>query len=122
MKGNKDVINALNEVLRNEYIKDCQRGVDRWNKTIKDEGITFELTLPSNKFHRQIGMWSTMCFDPAGNLIDRVFMGSVVDFVDAYWGTFHFWAFNVADSAITVGVVFMILDMIGTGTHASNPA
>lgn len=58
----------------------------------------------------------------AGNLIDRVFIGSVVDFVDAYWGSFHFWAFNVADSAITVGVALMILDMIGTGSHASNPA
>ena len=57
----------------------------------------------------------------AGNLIDRMFVGSVVDFVDAYWGNFHFWAFNVADSAITVGVALMILDMIGTGTHASNP-
>lgn len=57
----------------------------------------------------------------AGNLIDRIFVGSVVDFVDAYWGSFHFWAFNVADSAITVGVALMILDMIGTGTHASNP-
>jgi len=57
----------------------------------------------------------------AGNLIDRMFVGSVVDFVDAYWGSFHFWAFNVADSAITIGVVLMILDMIGTGTHASNP-
>ena len=63
--------NALNEVLRTEYVKDCQRGVDRWNKTIRDEGIDFELRLPSNKFHRQIGMWSTMCFDPSGNLIDR---------------------------------------------------
>jgi signal peptidase II len=58
----------------------------------------------------------------AGNLVDRIFMGSVVDFVDAYWGSVHFWAFNVADSAITVGVAFVILDMIGTGTHASNPA
>ena len=57
----------------------------------------------------------------AGNLIDRMFVGSVGDFVDAYWGSFHFWAFNVADSAITVGVALMILDMIGTGTHASNP-
>src|SRR4051812_42603153 len=37
--------NALNEVLRTEYIKDCQRGVDRWNKTIRDEGISFELRL-----------------------------------------------------------------------------
>ena len=69
----KDVAmrNALNEVLRTEYIKDCQRGVDRWNKTIKDEGIDFELKLPSNKFHRQIGMWSNACFTPAGDMISR---------------------------------------------------
>jgi signal peptidase II len=57
----------------------------------------------------------------AGNLIDRLVIGSVVDFVDAYWGGWHFWAFNVADSAITIGVALMILDMIGTRTHASNP-
>jgi signal peptidase II len=49
----------------------------------------------------------------AGNLIDRVLEGSVVDFVDVYWQTHHFWAFNVADSAITVGVAIMILDMLG---------
>jgi signal peptidase II len=58
----------------------------------------------------------------AGNLIDRVALGSVVDFVDAYWRGFHFWAFNVADSAITVGVAMMILDMIGAGTHVSRTA
>lgn len=55
----------------------------------------------------------------AGNLIDRVVAGWVVDFVDVYWRTYHFWAFNVADSAITIGVSIMILDMIGTSTHAS---
>ena len=55
----------------------------------------------------------------AGNLIDRVVTGSVVDFVDVYWRTYHFWAFNVADSAITVGVAILILDMLGVGTHAS---
>jgi len=55
----------------------------------------------------------------AGNLIDRIVSGSVVDFVDVYWGTHHFWAFNVADSAISIGVAVMILDMIGLGTHAS---
>ena len=53
----------------------------------------------------------------AGNLIDRVAEGSVVDFVDVYWQTHHFWAFNVADSAITVGVAIMILDMLGARTH-----
>src|SRR4029077_13756808 len=55
----------------------------------------------------------------AGNLIDRIVVGSVVDFVDVYWRTYHFWAFNVADSAITVGVGTMILDMLGVGTHVS---
>jgi signal peptidase II len=57
-----------------------------------------------------------------GNLIDRVLAGSVVDFVDVYWRTHHFWAFNVADSAISVGVAVMILDMLGQGTHASKTA
>src|SRR5436309_11241608 len=55
----------------------------------------------------------------AGNLIDRVVAGSVVDFVDVYWGLHHFWAFNVADSAISVGVTMLILDMLTTGPHAS---
>ncbi|NOT26656.1 MAG: signal peptidase II [Acidobacteria bacterium] len=48
----------------------------------------------------------------AGNLIDRISAGYVVDFVDVYWGDWHFWAFNVADAAITVGVAFMILDLL----------
>jgi len=53
-----------------------------------------------------------------GNLIDRVTVGYVLDFVDVYWRSVHFWAFNVADSAITVGVAVMILDMVGLGSHA----
>src|SRR5512133_2415995 len=44
-----------------------------------------------------------------GNLIDRIVFGYVVDFVDVYWRSYHFWAFNVADSAITVGVAVMVL-------------
>jgi len=48
-----------------------------------------------------------------GNLIDRILAGSVVDFVDVYYRTYHFWAFNVADSAISVGVAIMIFDMLG---------
>ena len=57
-----------------------------------------------------------------GNLIDRAIAGYVVDFVDVYWGSTHFWAFNVADSAITIGALLVLLDMIGIGRrHASNP-
>lgn len=51
----------------------------------------------------------------AGNLIDRLRSGYVVDFVDLYWRGWHFWAFNVADAAITVGVSLMILDMLEIG-------
>ena len=51
----------------------------------------------------------------AGNLIDRVTAGYVLDFFDVYRGDWHFWAFNVADSAITIGVVLMILELLGLG-------
>lgn len=45
-----------------------------------------------------------------GNLIDRLIYGHVVDFVDFYWGTAHWPAFNVADSAICIGAVLLIID------------
>lgn len=57
-----------------------------------------------------------------GNLIDRIAFGYVLDFVDAYWHSYHFWAFNVADSAITIGVVVMVLDMLGLGSDVSKTA
>jgi signal peptidase II len=47
----------------------------------------------------------------AGNLVDRARQGYVVDFVDAYWQDWHFWAFNVADAAINVGVGLLIIDL-----------
>jgi len=57
-----------------------------------------------------------------GNLIDRAIAGYVVDFVDVYWGDAHFWAFNVADAAITIGAILVMLEMIGIGRrHASHP-
>lgn len=45
-----------------------------------------------------------------GNLLDRLRLGHVVDFVDVYWGAHHWPAFNVADSAITVGAVLLIVE------------
>ena len=53
----------------------------------------------------------------AGNLIDRLSWGYVVDFVDVYWSGWHFWAFNIADAAISVGVALMIFDLLGLGTR-----
>ncbi len=45
-----------------------------------------------------------------GNLIDRLFYGQVTDFIDFYVGTWHWPAFNIADSAISIGVVLFVLD------------
>lgn len=56
-----------------------------------------------------------------GNLLDRIMHGHVVDFVDVYWNDVHFWAFNVADAAISIGAVLVLLDMVGVGRrHASH--
>jgi signal peptidase II len=51
----------------------------------------------------------------AGNLIDRLTSGYVLDFFDFYWRGWHFWAFNIADASITIGVALMILDLLTTG-------
>jgi signal peptidase II len=58
----------------------------------------------------------------AGNLLDRARMGYVVDFVDAHYAGWHFWAFNVADSAITVGAIVLILDMFRAPSHVPEAA
>jgi signal peptidase II len=56
-----------------------------------------------------------------GNLIDRVRQGYVLDFVDFYWGTWHFWAFNVADASITVGAIFVFADLLLVNRHVPDP-
>ena len=63
--------NAMNEVLRDAYVEDCQRGVDKWNRAIASHGITFELKLPSRRFHRHIGLYAGFDADPAGNLLTK---------------------------------------------------
>lgn len=50
-----------------------------------------------------------------GNLIDRLLYGYVIDFLDVYYQTWHWPAFNVADSAITLGVVLMLMESMGIG-------
>jgi benzoyl-CoA 2,3-dioxygenase component B len=62
--------NALNEVLRDWYVEDCRSGVERWNKRIAAHGIDFRFTLPDRKFHRQIGVFAGLHFDPAGQPVD----------------------------------------------------
>lgn len=61
---------AMNQILRQDYIKDCQRGVDRWNKAIAEHGIDFTMCLPSQRFHRSIGAFAGVNTDMEGQLLD----------------------------------------------------
>ncbi len=55
-----------------------------------------------------------------GNLIDRTVFGHVIDFISVHWEQYYFPAFNIADSAITVGTAFMLLDIILQSRHESS--
>ena len=78
--------NALNEVLRGEYVKDCEKGLARWNKALADEGVVAPtsvgerdhrlksvplLYLPNIRFHRHVGEYAGHSFDIEGNLISK---------------------------------------------------
>jgi len=63
--------NAMNEVLRDGYVEDCQRGVDRWNKRISEAGMPYRLRLPSKRFYRHIGLYAEMPFDMDGQLLAK---------------------------------------------------
>jgi benzoyl-CoA 2,3-dioxygenase component B len=62
---------AMNEVLRDNYVDDCQRAVDKWNRSLVAAGISdFSFRLPHRRFHRQIGIHAGQHFDPLGNALD----------------------------------------------------
>jgi benzoyl-CoA 2,3-dioxygenase component B len=63
--------NAMNEIVRGAYVKDCEIGLKRWNMQIKRAGQDFELKLPSSRFRRSIGFWANVPTEPDGRLISR---------------------------------------------------
>jgi len=63
--------NAMNEVTRMAYVRDCEIGLKRWNIQMKRAGHEFQLTLPSPRFRRSIGAWAGLPTDPQGRIIDR---------------------------------------------------
>jgi len=89
------MLNALNEVLRDDYIKDSIGGVERWNKVIDKAGIPFKLKVPHKAFHRNIGALAGVKVSPDGRVVsaaewsakvgewlptdaDRAFVGSLM--------------------------------------------
>ncbi|MEE2804385.1 MAG: benzoyl-CoA 2,3-epoxidase subunit BoxB [Pseudomonadota bacterium] len=61
---------ALNMRLRDDYVRDCQRGVERWNQIISRQSIDYSLTLPHVAFNRRIGEFSRVYVSPDGELLD----------------------------------------------------
>lgn len=81
--------------------------------TIVATGLIIFYLIKSNPRNLLLSVSLTLIFGgAAGNLIDRLRFGAVVDFLDVYIGGAHWPAFNVADSAITVGAILMIWEMI----------
>ena len=61
--------NAMNEVLREAYVRDCEIGLKRWNMQIQKGGHEFRLKLPSTRFRRSIGAWTNVPADLEGRIV-----------------------------------------------------
>ena len=91
-------------------------GWQRWFFMILASGVSLVLLvwllrLPRREWISGLGL-SLILGGAIGNLIDRIQLGYVVDFIDVYYKNWHFPAFNVADSAITCGVILLLLDVL----------
>jgi benzoyl-CoA 2,3-dioxygenase component B len=73
------MLNALNEVLRDDYIKDSIAGVDRWNRVIEKAGIPLRLKVPHKAFHRNIGALAGVKVAPDGRLVSETEWKANVD-------------------------------------------
>jgi benzoyl-CoA 2,3-dioxygenase component B len=60
---------AMNEVLREAYIKDCDKVVKAWNRALEAEETDFRLSLPHKRFHRAQGLYAGLSFDPEGRFV-----------------------------------------------------
>jgi benzoyl-CoA 2,3-dioxygenase component B len=63
-------LTALNMRLRDDYTRDCAKGVERFNKIIERTGVAFRLALPHVAFHREIGEFRDVHATPTGDLLD----------------------------------------------------
>ncbi|CAN5640874.1 benzoyl-CoA 2,3-epoxidase subunit BoxB [soil metagenome] len=63
-------LNAMNACLQDDYITDCAKGMQKWNRQIADAGIDFELTLPHRGFHREVGLFAGANVAPDGTMIN----------------------------------------------------
>jgi signal peptidase II len=82
--------------------------------------LGYAMRLPAARLRPQVAL-ALVLGGAIGNLIDRVRHGYVDDFIDAFWSTHHWPTFNAADSAISIGVALLILDMLREPRPDVNP-
>jgi len=129
---NFTVLPILNIVRAHNYgaafsFLDDAGGWQRWAFTVLAIGVSIALVFWLRKL--ALATQGLLAFGLAlivggaiGNVIDRVEHGYVVDFVHVHWGMHFFPAFNVADSAITIGAILVILDSLMEGRRARRVA
>lgn len=120
-----DLVNVRNTGIAFGFLNDLnhawQSGMTTTLALLALAGIVYYAMHLGPEEHRARFGLSLILAGAVGNLIDRARQGYVVDFVDVYWRDWHFWAFNVADSAISIGAVLILLDLILPARHVSNP-
>jgi benzoyl-CoA 2,3-dioxygenase component B len=100
------LLNALNEVLRDDFIKDSAGGVGRWNKVIEKAGLAFRLTLPHKAFNRHIGTFAGLRVSPEGRVLSETEWAANVDQ----------WLATEADRAYVASLMGRVVD---TGKYAN---
>jgi signal peptidase II len=117
----REIFSWLNMTLAHNYgaafsFLNNAGGWQRWFFVVLASGVSlillvWLLRLPRCEWRTGLSL-ALIIGGAVGNLIDRIQLGYVVDFVDVYFRDWHYPAFNVADSAITVGVVLLLLDSV----------
>jgi benzoyl-CoA 2,3-dioxygenase component B len=100
------MLNALNEVLRDDYIRDSAGGVGRWNKVIEKAGLAFRLTLPHKAFNRHIGSFKDLRVSPSGKVLSEAEWQMSVDQ----------WLASEADRAYVASLMGRVVE---TGKYAN---
>ncbi|HKI99772.1 MAG TPA: benzoyl-CoA 2,3-epoxidase subunit BoxB [bacterium] len=62
---------AMNALLLDDYVADCNRALTRWNGILEEHGLSERLTLPSTRFNRSVGLYADQHYDPEGNPVDE---------------------------------------------------
>jgi benzoyl-CoA 2,3-epoxidase subunit B len=92
--------NAMNEVLRTSYVKDCELGFRRWNRQLERAGMTVRLILPSPRFRRSIGVWNNVQCNPAGEIVGA----------EAFAQHQHQWLPTAADRAFVQSLMQRVVE------------